>query len=70
MWQKRSLLCTNNRLINLDGYDVKRSIDIIKIKALTKNIKPHRTDDFLVHVKGEYDYHFKSDDREIVFKHI
>ena len=40
MWQKRSLLCTNNRLINLDGYDVKRSIDIIKIKALTKNIKP------------------------------
>ena len=37
---------------------------------MTKNIKDENKDDFLIHVQGEYDYRFKSDDREMIFKLI
>ena len=50
--------------------DFKRSIELSKIKALTKNIKKGNTSDFLVHVDGEYDYRFISNQREAIFKHI
>ena len=61
---------TNNRLHNLDGKKIKRSIPINKIKALVKNIKDDNKDEFLVQVQGQYDYRFKSDDRGVLFKLI
>ena len=38
------------------------------MKALTKNLVDPQ--EFIVHVQGEYDYRFKSDDRERIFKFI
>ena len=64
------MLCTTKRLINLDDNKIKRNIEIAKLKALTKNVKHERKIDFILHVKGEYDYKLKCDDRELIFKHI
>ena len=38
VWQKRNLLLTDHRLVNLKENDIRRSISIEKIMALTKNI--------------------------------
>jgi len=64
------MMLTNERLCNLEGLKLKRSIPIKKINALTKNIKDGNTDEFLVQVQGQYDYRFKSDDRGVIFKLI
>ena len=37
--QKRNLLLTNIRLHNLEDLKIKRSMEISKLKALTKNVK-------------------------------
>ena len=37
--QKRNMLLTNIRLHNLEEHKIKRSMEISKLKALTKNIK-------------------------------
>ena len=63
-------MLTNTRLMNLDGVKIKRSIEITKIKGLTKNIKNGNLDEFLVHVKDEYDYEIISEDRELIIKLI
>ena len=43
-------MLTDARLINLDGMKIKRSIELTKIKGLTRNIKNGNLDEFLVHV--------------------
>ena len=67
MWQNRDFLLTTQRLINLNGTDLKRSIEITKIAALTKNIQAGNKTEFVVHVQGEYDYRFDSPKREEIF---
>ena len=63
-------MLTDARLINLDGVKIKRSIELTKIKGLTRNIKNGNLDEFLVHVKDEYDYEIISEDRELIIKLI
>ena len=70
MKQKRNFCLTNARLLNLDGQKIKRSIEISKLKGLTKNIKNGNLDEFLIHVKDEYDYEIISEDRELILKLI
>ena len=70
MWQNRDFLLTTQRLINLNGTDLKRSIEITKIAALTKNIQAGNKTEFVVHVQGEYDYRFDSPKREEIFGHL
>ena len=40
------------------------------MKGLTKNIKNGNLDEFLIHVKDEYDYEIISEDRELILKLI
>ena len=61
---------TNIRLHNVDGKELKRSIELSKIKALTRNTEAKHTNQFVVHVQDEYDYEFFSDDVDLIFKHI
>ena len=68
--QKRNLMLTTTRLHNLEAKKIKRSIKVDKIKALTKNILNDNKEEFLVHVQGEYDYRFRSEDRELIFRLI
>ena len=63
-------MLTDARLINLDGVKIKRSIELTKIKGLTRNIKNGNLDEFLVHVQDEYDYEIISEDRELILKLI
>ena len=70
MKQKRNFCLTNARLLNLDGQKIKRSIEISKLKGLTKNVKNGNLDEFLIHVKDEHDYEIISEDRELIFKLI
>ena len=54
-WQKRHLLLTTTRLINLHGNKVKRGIQLPKISALTKSTETGNFN-FIVHIEDEYDY--------------
>ena len=63
-------MLTDSRLMNLDGVNIKRIIELTKIKGLTKNIKNGNLDEFLVHVQDEYDYEIISEDRELILKLI
>ena len=65
-------MLTNTRLHNLKDFTSQRTIEVSKIKALTKNLKDKKQVQFLVHVRGEgeYDYEFFSEDRDQIFKHI
>ena len=59
-------MLTNCRLLNIEKVAIKRSIELSKLKGLTKNLKTE--DEFLVHVKDEYDYEIISEDRELILK--
>ena len=61
-------MLTNCRLLNIEKVAIKRSIELSKLKGLTKNLKTE--DEFLVHVKEEYDYEIISEDRELILKMI
>ena len=65
-------MLTNIRLHNLKNTQCQRTIEVNKLKALTKNIKDKKQVQFLVHVggEGEYDYEYFSDDLDQIFKHI
>ena len=54
---------TTKVLYNLDGMTFKRRIPIEKIRALTKSMQEGNFN-FLVHIKGEYDYRFKYKERD------
>jgi len=60
--QKRNLLLTDKYLYNFMELEFRRKVDITKLKALTKNLTD--AGDFVVHVADEYDYRYKSPDRE------
>ena len=62
-------MLTDVRLCNVNEQDIRRSIDIAKIMGLTKN-QEKGSNEFLVHVKAEYDYKFTSTERELIIKHI
>ena len=47
-----------------------RRIQIVKLKALTKSTHPDHLDDFIIHVKDEYDYIFICKRREEVISAI
>ena len=68
-WQDRNLTLTNKRLINHVGLEVKRTIDLVNIKAITKVTAPG-VNRFLVHVNGEHDYKYDFERRDELFKLI
>ena len=49
-------MLTNIKLHNLEKNSIKRSIELADIKGITKNSKEGETDEFVIHVKDEYDY--------------
>ena len=61
---------TSIRLHNVEGKELKRSIELSKFKALTRNTEAGHTNEFVVHVQDEYDYELISDDVDLIFKHI
>ena len=69
MWQKRNLMLTTRRLCNLDGITLKRSIEIQKIKAITKSINAGSIE-FIAHVEDEYDYRFNCRKRKELIQSI
>ena len=68
-WQDRNLMLTNKRLINHVGLEVKRTIDLANIKAITKVTMPG-ANTFLVHVSGEHDYKYDFQRRDELIKLI
>lgn len=63
------MLLTDHRLVNLKDHDIRRSIDITKLMGISKNIEKNNFE-FVVHVKGEYDYKFMNGNRDAVIKHV
>ena len=64
--QDRTLLLTNRNLYNVKKETVKRKIQINNIKALTlSSVQGHN--EFVVHIKSEYDYRYVSDYRREIF---
>ena len=62
-WQSRDLLLTTKRLCHLsDNHNLKRSVPLSKIRAVTIGNKDGTANvlDFIVHVSKEYDYFFYS----------
>ena len=60
-------MLTTQRLVNIHKDEVKRSIKLNTIKAVTLN-KSSGSVEFVVHVKDEYDYRFSAQMRdEILF---
>lgn len=64
--QDRTLLLTNFNLYNIKKNQVQRKINISSVKAVTKSTKPDNQQ-FIVHVRSEYDYQFESDFRKEFF---
>jgi len=58
--QERLLLLTNLNLYNIKNTEIKRTIDVKKIKALTMSSK-EGTNDFVIHVTAEYDYRYEGE---------
>ena len=53
---------TNRAIYNINNKQVKRMILIEKIIGLTKTVPPSKcTNEFTVHVGGEYDYRYTTD---------
>lgn len=57
--QKRSLLITNHCVYNLKGLNLKRKIEIFKIKKI---ISSKSSCEFILNIPDEYDYRFVSSD--------
>ena len=69
MKQERMLLLTNQNLYNIKKDQVQRKINVDSIKSITKSTKP-KSEEFVVHVKAEYDYRFSSEHRADIFDAI
>ena len=64
--QKRILLLTNLNVYNVKNTEIKRTIDIKKLKCLTMSSKAAEHE-FVIHVSTEYDYRFYGEfRREII----
>lgn len=69
MKQERTLLLTNQCLYNIKKSHVQRKITVGNIKAVTKSTHPGNQQ-FIVHIKSEYDYMFESDHIKEIFDAI
>jgi hypothetical protein len=69
MRQERTLLLTNQCLYNIKKTHVQRKINVSNIKAVTKSTNPGNQQ-FIVHIKSEYDYMFESDHIKEIFDAI
>lgn len=69
MKQDRTLLLTNDNLYNIKKNQIQRKINIDSIKAITKSLQKGNQQ-FIVHIKSEYDYMFESDARDQIFQAI
>lgn len=69
MKQERTFLLTNQSLYNIKKEEVQRRIDVTSIKSITKSTKKD-SNEFVVHVKNEYDYDFESQYRNDIFESI
>ena len=60
--QERTLLLTNMHLFNIKkGTQVQRRIAVTDVKCVTKSLK---NNEFIIHIKKQYDYHFETEHRE------
>jgi len=69
MKQTRNLLLTTQHLANVKDHEFQRRIAIKSIKAMTKSTQLNNNE-FIVHVKDEYDYRFNCEKREELFEHL
>ena len=69
MKQDRTLLLTDKTLYNVKKDAVKRRIDVADVIALSKSTKS-KSQEFVVHVKAQYDYRFESGRRQEIFDAI
>ena len=69
MKQVRNLLLTTHHLANVKDHDFQRKIKLTNIKAMTKSTELNNNE-FICHVKDEYDYRFVCEKREELFSHI
>lgn len=69
LFQDRTLLLTDQNLYNVKKDTVKRKIKISSIKALTMSTLTNYNE-FVVHIKSEYDYRYLSDYRREIFDAI
>ena len=69
MKQTRNFLLTTHQICNVKDKAFQRSIRLSKVMGLTKSTEANNKE-FVVHVKGEYDYRFICEMREEMFEHI
>jgi hypothetical protein len=69
MKQDRTLLLTNDCLYNIKKNSVQRRINVNGIKAVTKSTQAGNQQ-FIVHIKSEYDYVFESDQIQEIFEAV
>lgn len=69
MKQERTLLLTNMNLYNIKKESVQRRIGVDSIKSVTRSSKGN-SNEFVVHVKSQYDYRFESEYRKEIFEAI
>ena len=62
-------MLTNMALYNLKDTAIKRRLSIERVRALSRSSKKGCLE-FVVHVKGEYDYRFDSESRKNIFDAI
>jgi hypothetical protein len=62
--QERSLIITNERLYNFKKKKIRRAIKIDKLAGVTKSLYPGNTQEFVIHVDGDYDLRLKSEMRD------
>ena len=61
--QERYIVITNNAIYNLKGKQLKRKIEISKLKGITNSSK---TNEFVLHGNEEYDYLYYSYNKNII----
>lgn len=69
MKQTRNLLLTTHQILNVKERVFQRNIRLQKVMALSKSTEAGNKE-FVVHVKGEYDYRFICDQRDEMFEQI
>ncbi len=65
--QERTLLVTNHFIYNVDEKDIKRKLRIQDLHALTEGPD---CGEFILHVLGDYDYRFISNQQKLIFEVI
>jgi len=66
MKQTRDLLLTTQHIANVKDHQFQRRINLKSITAMTKSTE-NNNNEFICHVKDEYDYRFTCEKREELF---